>query len=207
MELTALWIAAEVAKGKIAAPQTEHATAGEIITVTNVKTVLQVADRNVPTERDKLKHGATIGGAIGALLVVAAAVIFAVTILKRRNKLCCKKPRDEQLSEETPEPVVYATVQNRRHTHDPALQRESSHYGGQAQTPHTSFTEHHAETGNNLYEDILKATDDSNIVQENVEQEAGHRVNIRTQHVELVMTDETTEDDGLEMRMTKKHEQ
>ncbi|WAR16991.1 PTPRT-like protein, partial [Mya arenaria] len=83
-----------------------------------------------------------------------------------KNKLCCKKPRDEQLSEETPEPVVYATVQNRR---------------------------------NNLYEDILKATDDSNIVQENVEQEAGHRVNIRTQHVELVMTDETTEDDGLEV--------
>ncbi|XP_052762038.1 delta-like protein D [Mya arenaria] len=160
---------------------------------------LNESDLNEPTERDKPNDGTAVGGAIGALLVAAAVAIFAVIILKRRNKLCCKKPRDEEVSEESPEPVVYATVQNRRHTPDPALQRESSHYGHQAQQAHTSFTEHHAETGNNLYEEIAKATDNSNIVQENVKQEEGHRVNIRTEHVEMVMLEETTEDDSLEI--------
>ncbi|WAR17108.1 PTPRT-like protein, partial [Mya arenaria] len=53
--------------------------------------------------------------------------------------------------------------------------------------------------GNKLNEDISNGTDHSGIIQANVKQEAGHRVNIQTQHVELVMTDETIEDDGLEI--------
>ncbi|XP_052783017.1 receptor-type tyrosine-protein phosphatase mu-like [Mya arenaria] len=53
--------------------------------------------------------------------------------------------------------------------------------------------------GNTLYEDISNGTDDSGIVQGKVKQEAGHRVNVQTHHVELVMTEETTEDDVLEI--------
>ncbi|WAR28039.1 PTPRT-like protein [Mya arenaria] len=52
---------------------------------------------------------------------------------------------------------------------------------------------------NTLYEDISNGTDDSGIVQGKVKQEAGHRVNVQTHHVELVMTEETTEDDVLEI--------
>ncbi|WAR17062.1 PTPRT-like protein, partial [Mya arenaria] len=62
----------------------------------------------------------------------------------------------------------------------------------------TSVTEH-AETGNKLYEDISDGPDASGNVQDNVKQEAGHRVNVQTHHVELVMTEETTDDGVLEI--------
>ncbi|XP_052762057.1 tyrosine-protein phosphatase non-receptor type 20-like [Mya arenaria] len=161
---------------------------------------LNASARNEQTETDKPNVGAAVGGVIGAVLVVAAVVV-AVIILKRRNELCYKKPRgEEQHSEEihSPQPVVYATVEKNRHSSVSAQQMEPSRVN-QAHHPHTSLAEHLAENGNKLYEDISNGTDHSGIIQENAEQEGGHRVNIQTQHVELVMTDETTKDDGLEI--------
>ncbi|XP_052764461.1 receptor-type tyrosine-protein phosphatase alpha-like isoform X2 [Mya arenaria] len=155
---------------------------------------------NEQTEADKPIIGALVGGVIGAVLVVVTVVV-AVIFLKRRKELCWKMPLGAEQHRKqihTPQPVVYATVQKKRHSSVPAQQMESSR-GNQAHQPHTSLTERLAETGNKLYEDISNGPDDSGLVQENVKQEAGHGVNMQTQHVELVMTDETTEDDGLEI--------
>ncbi|WAR17188.1 LAR-like protein [Mya arenaria] len=161
---------------------------------------VNASTRNEQAETDKPIIGALVGGVIGTVLV-AVTVVVVVIILKRRNELCWEKPRgEEQHSEEThtPRPVVYATVQKNRHSSVLSQQMESSR-DNQAHHPHTSLFDHPAETGNKLYEDISNGTDDSGIVQKKAKQEAGHRVNIQTHHVELVMTDETTEDDGLEI--------
>ncbi|XP_052762067.1 multiple epidermal growth factor-like domains protein 10 [Mya arenaria] len=160
---------------------------------------LNASARNEQTEIEKTKVGAVVGGVIGAVIVVVAAVL-AVIILKRRNELCWNKPQgEEQHSEEihTTQPVVYATVQKNRHSSVPAQHMETSQ-GSQAYHHRTSVTEH-AETGNKLYEDISDGPDASGNVQDNVKQEAGHRVNVQTHHVELVMTEETTDDGVLEI--------
>ncbi|WAR16780.1 hypothetical protein MAR_031374 [Mya arenaria] len=74
----------------------------------------------------------------------------------------------------------------------PAQQMETGP-GHMAQQPHTSFTEHHTETGNTLYEEISFGSHDSNTVQENVQQETGQKGNVESQHVELSMVENTAE--------------
>ncbi|WAR16669.1 LAMA5-like protein, partial [Mya arenaria] len=108
------------------------------------------ADR---TEADKPNVGAAVGGGVSVVLVVGAGVVIII-ILKRRNKLCWKKPQgEEQHSEEiqTPQLIVYATVQKNRPKPVPAKERDTRH-GYQTQQPHTSSTELHTETDNKLYE-------------------------------------------------------
>ncbi|WAR17001.1 LAR-like protein [Mya arenaria] len=141
---------------------------------------------NESTEGEKLNVGAAIGVSIAAVLLLVA-VIVAVIILKQRNELCWKKRRDEEQHSEvihTPQPVVYATVPKNRHSSVPAQQMESNR-GNQAHHPR-----------NKLYEDISNGPDDSGIIQKNVKQETEYIM--QTHQVQLVMTEETTEDDGLE---------
>ncbi|XP_052765393.1 receptor-type tyrosine-protein phosphatase mu-like isoform X2 [Mya arenaria] len=155
------------------------------------------ADR---TEADKPNVGAAVGGGVSVVLVVGAGVVIII-ILKRRNKLCWKKPQgEEQHSEEiqTPQLIVYATVQKNRPKPVPAKERDTRH-GYQTQQPHTSSTELHTETDNKLYEDISLGADDPNSIQENVIQETGRNVNVETQQVELFIVDETAEDAILEI--------
>ncbi|XP_052762555.1 receptor-type tyrosine-protein phosphatase F-like isoform X2 [Mya arenaria] len=156
--------------------------------------------KNTQTEADKPNVGAAVGGAFSAVLVVVAGVLIVI-ILKRRNKLCWKKPRgDEQISEEihTPQPIVYATVQKNRPKPVPAQERDTRH-GYQTQQPHTSFTELHTEADNKLYEDISLGADNPNSIQENVNQETGRNFNVETQQVELFIVEETAEDAILEI--------
>ncbi|XP_052761976.1 uncharacterized protein LOC128204613 [Mya arenaria] len=154
-----------------------------------VMLVLMVATEEHITKKNKSEVEAAVGGLIAAVLV-DVAVLSVIIILKRRNQIHLQRTQHTIEESDTPQPVVYASVQENSNMFVNSQQSESGD-GNQTQQLCTTFTEN----GNSLYEEIVNnAANNERGIAKN---DSGHGVYTETQQVELVMEEEI-EDDCLE---------